>query len=158
VVLLSGCSLLFVDTPPAKHSGSVAPDCTTSAVAPAVDLVVAGLQTIRTGIALAADDADYADFPISRGADIGFGIGFLTLFAASAGYGFHETGKCTDMKRAAAARTAGEAEEDLPVTPTGTAAPRAAPAALHCTHDAQCKDARVCEHGACVEYQPKAQP
>jgi hypothetical protein len=73
-------------------------ECTTSKMAPVFDTLFAGLELVRTGVALSADDYDYRDFPISRGADIAFGVGFTGLFAASAGYGYATTSKCQSVK------------------------------------------------------------
>jgi hypothetical protein len=99
---LPGCSFLFVSPPPsnAGYAGSVRAiepvRCTSSKAGPVVDTVIAGLEAVRTGVALAADDSAYKDFPISRGADIGLGIGLFSLFAASAAYGYVVTGNCVD--------------------------------------------------------------
>jgi len=99
---LSGCSFLFVSPPPsnAGRAGSVRSiepvKCTSSKAGPVVDTVIAGLEAVRTGLALGADDSAYKDVPISHGADIGFGIGLFTLFAASAAYGYVVTGNCVD--------------------------------------------------------------
>ena len=51
------------------------------------DTVIAGFEGVRTGMALAADKSVYDHAPISRGADVAFGLGFLALFGASAIYG-----------------------------------------------------------------------
>jgi hypothetical protein len=161
-VLLAGCSALFVTAPPAtpSRSGSapsadVEPECTTSAAAPIVDVVVAGLQAVRTGLALGASDADYVDFPISRGADIGIGATLAGVFAVSAVYGFTTTASCSDAKRDYHARRASEPElPERSFTPSRSPLPARAPApaALECTYDAQCEGTRVCEQGRCVPY------
>ena len=95
--VLPGCSFLFTTAP--KHADSpaefVSNKCTTSKAAPIVDSVLAGLEGVRTGVALAADKSAYQNAPISRGADIGLGLGFLALFGASAIYGFYVTGECS---------------------------------------------------------------
>jgi hypothetical protein len=65
-----------------------------SKVAPAVDGVIAGFEAVRTGLALSADSSAYQNSPISRNADIGFGLGFTALFLASSIYGFYETDQC----------------------------------------------------------------
>jgi len=100
---LPGCSFLFTTAPKAapSHTGSTSQyestKCTTSKAAPIVDTVIAGLEGVRTGIALAADKSDYASSPISKEADIAFGLGFLALFSASAIYGFYVTGECSKL-------------------------------------------------------------
>lgn len=133
---LSGCSFLFVDGPP-DHPERVSRQselrCTTSKAAPIIDTVIAGYQVIRTGAAVAASDSTYDGAPISRGADIGLGLGFMALFGASAAYGYVVTGDCKDAK----ARQ-GTSEDTLPppaygpreqeVWSTPPDAPSAAPA------------------------------
>jgi len=100
---LPGCSFLFTTAPKTvpAHAESVSEyepsNCTTSKAAPIVDTVIAGLEGVRTGIALAADKSVYANAPISREADIAFGLGFLALFTASAIYGFSVTGACSNL-------------------------------------------------------------
>jgi hypothetical protein len=115
------------------------------------------LQAVRTGLALAATDADYVDFPISRGADIGIGATLAVVFGASAVYGFSATADCEQAKRAYANRPS---EPEHPAwSGPARAPPRVpAPATLECTYDAQCKDARICERGRCVPYQPAPLP
>ena len=103
-VPLAGCSFIFVDAPPSRAprteriSSESELSCTTSKAAPIIDTIIAGLQGVRAGVAAAADDSAYDGLPISRGADITLGVGFMALFAASAGYGYVMTGKCKDLK------------------------------------------------------------
>lgn len=151
---LGGCSFLFVERAPAKVAPDTRPDCTTSVAAPVVDTVVATLQGVRTVIALAASDADYSDAPISREADIAFGVGFSVLFAASAAYGFGATSTCDRVQRdaSASAEPAGPRE---PSSATRLAPSARPPPEAQCTYDAQCGGVRVCEHGMCVPL-PKA--
>lgn len=100
----SGCSLIFVRTPPSDgritarvRSG----DCTTSRLAPGFDTTFAALQLLRTGLAATAPDRIYEDpkAPLSREADIALGVGFMALFAGSAIYGFVNTSRCSRMQR-----------------------------------------------------------
>src|SRR5262245_18743225 len=83
LVLSTGCSLIFVSGPP-DHPETLPPsapiDCTSSKVTPVIDTVVTGLQVVRTAVAASAHDSDYSGQPISRQADIGFGVGFAALF------------------------------------------------------------------------------
>jgi hypothetical protein len=99
---LGGCSFIFVDAPPPRRAERVAPHsavkCTTSKAAPVVDTIITGLEVVRTAVAAGASEGDYNGAPISRGADIGFGLGFTALFGASAIYGFVVTGNCKDQK------------------------------------------------------------
>jgi hypothetical protein len=101
LVSASGCSLLFVTPPPAdgrivQRKGK----CTRGVAAPIVDSLVGGLQVARTALAAAADDKVYADpkQPLSRGADIGIGVGLTALFVGSAAYGFINTAECREVE------------------------------------------------------------
>jgi hypothetical protein len=95
----AGCSFLFVQKPPPEESrrgsGRVV-DCTSSNAAPVIDGLVMGFQMVRTALALSASDAQYAGAPISREADITFGISLTALFAASMIAGFGWTSDCRD--------------------------------------------------------------
>src|SRR6478672_11016977 len=75
---LPGCSFLFTTAP--KHAEAstefASNKCTTSKAAPIVDTVIAGLEGVRTGVALAADKSAYEGAPISREADVAVGLGF----------------------------------------------------------------------------------
>jgi len=135
---LTGCSLLFVHKPPARPPPSAAMECTTSVAAPVVDVVVAALEVVRVAYALSQDDGDYEDFPISRGADVGFGVAFAALFAGSSAYGFANTSACAAMQHQ-------HPREEAPS------------AAYGCTRDDQCKGDRICEAGTCVRpsYAPR---
>jgi hypothetical protein len=94
-----GCSFVFVSGPP-DHPEKLPPqmplDCTTSRAAPILDGVFAGYETFRTTYALTRKESEYRDFPISRGADIGIGIGLTALFVVSMAYGFTATNDCED--------------------------------------------------------------
>ncbi|HYQ45368.1 MAG TPA: hypothetical protein VER11_25455 [Polyangiaceae bacterium] len=120
VVALPGCSFLFTtapkhaEPPPAEYVPS---ECTSSKAAPVVDTVIAGLEGIRTGYALSADQSAYEKAPISRGADIAFGLGFLALFTASAIYGYSITGQCARSQHGVRAERAKEPEESEAVEP-----------------------------------------
>jgi hypothetical protein len=92
----SGCSFLFVTRPPPPAERGRNFDCTSSNVAPVIDTLIAGWQVIRTVIALSAPESAYTNAPLSRGADIGVGIGLLGLFAASAGTGYNATSECRE--------------------------------------------------------------
>jgi len=94
---LPGCSFLFTTAPKSAESPTefASSKCTTSKAAPIVDTLIAGYQGFRTAYAISADDSAYKDLPISREADIAFGVGFLALYGASAVYGYYVTGKCS---------------------------------------------------------------
>jgi len=93
----AGCSFLFVQKPPPAESrrGGVV-DCTSANVAPVLDGLVMGFQMVRTGLAMGATDSQYQGAPIDRSADIMFGIGLTTLFAASMIAGFGWTSDCRE--------------------------------------------------------------
>jgi len=59
-----------------------------------VDTLITGLEAVRTGLAVSADDSAYRNSPIDRKTDIGLGVGLGALFLASSIYGFYETGQC----------------------------------------------------------------
>lgn len=98
----SGCSYIFVDTPPAdgRIVKAQAGNCTSSRLAPGFDTAFGTLQLVRTAMAAAAPDSVYEDpnQPLSRGADIGLGVGFAALFFSSAVYGFVNTSRCSRLK------------------------------------------------------------
>jgi len=92
----SGCSFIFVHPP--HHADDqltgVPGRCTSSPAAPIVDAAIGTLEVVRTSIAVSNEESAYQGAPISRNADIGFGVGFATLFLASSIYGFYETSQC----------------------------------------------------------------
>jgi len=95
------CSFLFVERPPpaeSRRAGAVT--CSTSAVAPVLDMLIAGWQVARTGLALAATDADYRGAPFSRDTDIILGVTLAGLFATSMIAGFGWTSDCRDAMEA----------------------------------------------------------
>jgi hypothetical protein len=97
VGVLPGCSFLFTTAPKRAESPTefVSNKCTTSKVAPIVDTLIGGYQSVRTVYAVTADKSVYEDAPISREADIAIGLGLFTLFTASAIYGYYITGQCS---------------------------------------------------------------
>jgi hypothetical protein len=101
ILSCSGCSFLFVRGKPANVEAlppSEPVECTTSKASPILDTVFAGLEVARTGYALSRTDSDYSGSQLTRGADIGLGVGFVALFASSAIYGYVKTGSCADAK------------------------------------------------------------
>lgn len=114
-LLSTGCSMLFVEsTPPnaSKLPTSEPLECTTSRAAPTVDLVMTGLQVLRTAYAASESDGAYRSVPISRGADIGLGIGLTAAYGASMIYGYSETRDCREAKDARARRRRRERERE----------------------------------------------
>lgn len=149
--LSCGCSFLFVTKPPAnleRLPPSAPVECTTSRAAPLIDTAIAAFQVYRTATALNAKEWDYRDAPISRDADIGFGVGLTALFAVSAVYGLAMTARCdvakeehgraeADVERGESHRGAAPTFTDVPrpvepappVAPTPAAPPPATPVA-----------------------------
>jgi hypothetical protein len=122
----SGCSFIFVTPPPAHAEQASQPyaDCSTSRAAPVIDGIIAGYQVVRTIYATQAPDSSYQGAPISRGADIGLGLGFAGLFLASTIYGTMETSECRDFKARTGEHDLNEERErstPKPVTPPAPA-------------------------------------
>src|SRR5690348_710828 len=84
----SGCSFIFVKTPPSPGSPEFnrPSECTSSPLAPLIDTAIGGFEVVRTVMAANADPSVYRDpkQPLSRDADIGFGVGLSALFLGSA--------------------------------------------------------------------------
>ncbi len=153
-----GCSLVFVSRPPSDVQAIPVTkqiDCTTSRAAPILDTVLGGLEAVRTGVALAAKDSDYAKLPISKGADIGFGVAFTALFAASAIYGYNSTAQCSDEKErrelALEERPFVPATPLTPLTPAFSSAPAPTEVAGFSFGSSMAAARAVCE-GASFEW------
>jgi hypothetical protein len=121
----AGCSFIFVRGPPSQPRQTRVVDCTTSRVAPVLDTIFGGLEAVRTGVALAASDANYQNTSINRSADIGLGLAFTGLFVGSAVYGYIETGRCDDIKTKSESTESSD-EESSKSKPSST--PTTAPA------------------------------
>jgi hypothetical protein len=111
----SGCSFTFVH--PRASSGQVAGArraCTSSKLAPILDTIFTGAQLARTAYALSASDSVYDDpaQPLSRGADVGLGVGLASLFLGSAIYGYVHTSECSKGRQGPS-----EATDDADLTP-----------------------------------------
>ena len=129
VPTVTGCSYIFVSTPSTPSGGGMerANDCTSSKVAPVLDTVFGTLEVARTAVAVGNDDGDYVDQPLSREADIGFGVGFTALFLSSAVYGYYFTSRCHDLREHGPASWSPDDDAD------SDAAPRHAPPAARTT-------------------------
>jgi hypothetical protein len=113
---VSGCSVAFVNGPPANHRQMPAFSCTEMRIAPILDLVFAGVEGINLGGALAvSDDRWNSTFnnspPFSRQTAIAvystiIGLALLDLY-----YGYTRTAECREARAELAART--------PATPAG---------------------------------------
>ncbi len=96
-----GCSFAFVNAAPdhaAQAPAQQPVECTSGRAAPVIDTIIGAYQLVRTGYALQADDSDYSGTGFTREADIGLGLGFMTLFTASAIYGYSLTSECAGLK------------------------------------------------------------
>jgi hypothetical protein len=98
--LSAGCSFVFTSGPPPVEQRPPPPqpvDCSTSVAPPAIDTVVAGLEAVRTAIALGAKNSDYSGAPIDRTTDITVGVALFGVFALSATYGYFTTARCGQL-------------------------------------------------------------
>ncbi|HSR95688.1 MAG TPA: hypothetical protein VLM79_01405 [Kofleriaceae bacterium] len=109
LVLLSGCSFVFVSGPPANHEQLPYVSCTESRVAPVLDTIFTVLQSLNVIYAASVSDDRWAenydgDPPIARSTAIPlYAVGAL-LGAGAAYYGYSRTAACRDAKELALAR------------------------------------------------------
>jgi hypothetical protein len=144
-LLMGGCSFLFSQGPPDGHEKLRHFDCVSSEAAPAADLVGAALLGIST--AAMADTPD-----VSTATPVSFGV-WAALHAVSAVYGFATASKCDSAKQQLAARLAlADVEQARQMAALQGELELQAQG---CMRDEQCKGARVCHEGRCVE--PPAQ-
>lgn len=87
---------MFVNGPPPNERYVEASECTTSDGWPGFDVVLAGLEGVRTIYAITRTDADYKGSSLSRPADIGIGAALVALTAVSAGVGFSRVNACNE--------------------------------------------------------------
>lgn len=84
-VVLSGCSLLFMEKPPAGDSPVARGDCTRSTVAPVLD-VLGGLGSLAYAVGAVGDDStDEESAAIKRG---GATLSVLYTYSAVRGFGW----------------------------------------------------------------------
>jgi len=93
VMLQSGCSLMFVKGPPAKHAEMASFGCSKSNAAPMVDTLSAVVNGL--GLALAANE----DRMLNREQAMKVNGTWLVVSAISASYGFRRVSQCNDAKR-----------------------------------------------------------
>jgi hypothetical protein len=137
---ISGCSFIFVRGPPSERPQSGAVDCTSSVVAPVLDLIWAGLNGTGAVQAISTDQATWnRQTTTSRDAVIGIGLTWLVVSGASAIYGFKTTDAC---RQAVAASRPGR----LPPPPP----PPPGPSPERCSRDIDCKGDRICMQHECV--------
>ena len=96
--LNTGCSFFFVRTPPSDVSDveatRIAPDCTSSSTLPALDVGGAVASGLNVAIVGSADRYTEEQKQILVPLHVAYGA----LYAISAVYGFHQTGKCRELK------------------------------------------------------------
>jgi hypothetical protein len=139
-----GCSLMFVDGPPAQYQNRRAVDpvpCTTSNAWPVVDVLWTVLQTVRFIDAIGTDPDSLSDKQKDQLLLQAFGsVGFGLLFGVSSGIGFGRVQECreanadflprTSRPVSADRATPGRPPQPRPATaPTPTAPPLPAAAA-----------------------------
>jgi hypothetical protein len=96
----SGCSFLFTDSPPARHTELPYFDCTSGRWAPNIDLTVAALYALVAVTTLSQPSE-------RRESDVVGGSLLLTgAFGGSAVYGYQRTAACREAKAQLAERMA----------------------------------------------------
>jgi hypothetical protein len=128
LLLPTSCSLMFVNGPPNGARYAEEGQCTTSDGWPAFDVVLSGLEGVRTGIAIAASDADYKGTSLSRPADIAIGASLVALTAISAGVGFSRVNECKEAIEAGSGGSYHPRYHRRVVAPPAARSPAAAPA------------------------------
>ncbi|WP_420617278.1 hypothetical protein [Candidatus Palauibacter sp.] len=101
VLLLSGCSLAFVDGPPPGDGPLPRGTCSTSAVAPVLDASGAAMWGLTGGLALADALNDEPDPPNSIFTNESGGVVSLLIagaYAYSAVRGFQATSECRERQ------------------------------------------------------------
>jgi hypothetical protein len=103
---VSGCSFLFTEGPKNERVRDTrgATGCTTSYVAPVVDLVLTGLYVAGTIYGATRSDAEVEKQGTSREATVGGGVLMTGLLATSAGVGFSRVGDCREALEPATSR------------------------------------------------------
>ena len=137
----AGCSFVAVSGPPPDHARREYFDCTTSHLAPAIDLgftAVAGLVAMSE---ILSDDTSDRERPLA----IGIPIALAAVTVISALNGLDDASACTSAKLALARRLA-EKREQGPAPAAG------------CHADVECKGERICVARQCIDPPPFAPP
>jgi hypothetical protein len=92
----SGCSFIFVDGPPAAHQKMPYFDCTTSNIAPVVDVVFAASAAVQGAAFLANQSSGSGSSSLA--AEGGVVLAEAALFGVSALTGFGKTSSCREAK------------------------------------------------------------
>jgi hypothetical protein len=95
----SGCSFVFVEGPPPPERRVGLVRCTTSSVAPVIDLVLVAMQAFRFFQAATENEVEYrSDKGVSREVGIWSSLAFGTLYTSSAIWGFNTVSHCREVK------------------------------------------------------------
>lgn len=124
-----GCSFLFVDKPTVSAGYAQGSNCTSSPIAPALDLVLMLWQGARFVSAAGSDDNDYDGEALSRGAVMSSGMLLFMLFGASMVSGFTHTGTCREAQEVAKEPPRPEVEPRIDTLPRPAVAPVPPPVA-----------------------------
>lgn len=129
----SGCSFAFVEGPPPPERRFGLVKCTSSSVAPVIDLVIAALQVVGFFQAATGDEVEYRnDKGVSRETGIWVSLALGTVYTSSAIWGLNTVGECREVKDAEEQ----QAEEDAARVRTAAKQARAAAAAAKAAGDA----------------------
>jgi len=163
-VASSGCSFAFMQKAPSPVPAPNYPlDCTDSIAAPVLDTICAGYFVLNTIVLAALPNCAQASFgqtcvnDSQRGGGILLSVGLGILCAAAAGSGYGVASRCSQAKGLNALCITGDgaACRTLRGDWSGSAAPRPAAPAVDvfggCAKDTDCKGARICRAGACVD-------
>ncbi len=133
VLVLGGCSLLFVQGPPGNHASLPTVDCSYRNTAPVVDTVLAGLAVLDLAIAAGSTEQQWEDLNLGQKQSTVLTLALvrLALYGGSAIYGYSKTSSCRQAREAAQRRQGWPAPGAAPVAPVPAApvAPGAAPVA-----------------------------
>ena len=96
-----GCSVVFVNPPPAVAPGVARPhvDCTTSYVWPIVDTAFTAYQLAGVAYVSTLDESRFDRYPITKKQDMAIGGVFAAAYAGSAIYGYVSAARCRRIKR-----------------------------------------------------------
>jgi len=92
LLLLPGCSWLFVDRLPEDHHSHRDYDCTTSRTAPVVDTILTATNVASAIYVASLDNVK------NKGPAVMLGLSVAAIWASSAVSGFHATSQCREAK------------------------------------------------------------
>jgi hypothetical protein len=100
LLLVDGCSFIFVEkVPDGWQRRPFPPDCTASVAPPVIDTVF-GVGDLLAYVGTPDSETDIATGETKNNKDLKYAyLGFGALYAASAIYGYQNTGSCRSAKR-----------------------------------------------------------